>query len=304
MGQNAKMAKMVAKMGTLIDKLTNEAEHLIGDEQKMRIHLYTSASVPSVGAQNLSICQSTSPISHFLTIFSFFRFSTQGCHGISRNGMAERTRHIRAVIFDLDGTLVNSLTDLTAAVNHVLDLRGRRPLSEEELRKCVGDGLPKLLSRTLGTVDASEIQNAAGDFRPYYDDHCLDSTRLYDGVREELSRLSGLHLAVVSNKPETFTRKILSGLGLAGLFKIVIGPESVRRQKPDPESHDLIAARFDLPPNSFCSVGDRATDVYAGRAAGMRTVGVTYGLGDVDELKSAHPDALIGHISELEKYVD
>lgn len=213
-------------------------------------------------------------------------------------------RQIDALIFDLDGTLVNSLDDLTLAVNHVLSLRGRGRLSKEEIRSYVGDGLAKLMSRSIRSADPAEIQSAIADFRPFYEAHCLDATALYAGVIAALDRFSSKRMAVVSNKPQEFTRKILEGLNVAGRFEIIWGPESVSRQKPDPESNLKIAGRFGVPTDRFCSIGDRSTDIEAGRAAGMMTVGVTYGIGAIDELKAARPDVLIASPGELEKYIE
>lgn len=218
--------------------------------------------------------------------------------------MASNRRHVDALIFDLDGTLVNSVTDLTGAVNHVLGMHGRLAVTEETLKTFVGDGLSNLLSRALGSDDVDLLHRAAEQFRPFYDAHCLDNTRLYDGVVEALDRFASKRLAVVSNKPEGFTKKILEGLGVAGRFEIILGPESVKRQKPDPESNLLVASRFGVPAARFCCVGDRKTDVEAGRAAGMMTVGVTYGIGEAIAIEAAKPDALIARIADLEKYIE
>lgn len=213
-------------------------------------------------------------------------------------------RPIDALIFDLDGTLVNSLPDLTDAVNHVLTLRGKTAVTPGEVRAFVGDGLSILLSRALGTADLAQVKSAAADFRPFYDRHCLDATRLYDHVLETLDRFSSKRMAVISNKPESFTRKILEGLNVAARFEIIWGPESVARLKPDPDGYRKVSARFGIPPERFCCVGDRSTDILAGRGAGMMTVGVTYGIGDPKELENARPDALISKMSDLEKYVE
>lgn len=213
-------------------------------------------------------------------------------------------RPVDAIIFDLDGTLVDSLSDLSAAVNHVLSLRGRPAHAPEEIRKFVGDGLGNLLARAIGTDDPAEIRTAAGDFRPYYDAHCLDATRPFNGVLDTLEKFSGKKMAVVSNKPLAFTRKILDGLGLAPYFGAVLGPESVKRQKPDPDSFLKVSAEFGVPPNRICAVGDRPTDIEAGRSAGMFTVGVTYGLGNPAEIADARPDAMIPRIGDLEKYIE
>ena len=213
-------------------------------------------------------------------------------------------RRVDALIFDLDGTLVNSVSDLTCAVNHALKLQGRPAVTEELLKTFVGDGLLKLLSRALGTEDPAAARAAAESFRPYYDRHCLDSTALYDGVTETLDAFSSKKLAVISNKPEAFTKKILAGLHITRYFEIVLGPESVQRQKPDPESNLLVARKFGIPPGRFCCIGDRQTDVEAGRGAGMMTVGVTYGIGDPARVVEAKPDALIGRLTDLENFIE
>lgn len=217
--------------------------------------------------------------------------------------MATAKRPIDALIFDLDGTLVDSLADLTAAVNHVRTLRGRGTVSESVVRGFVGDGLDILLSRALATQDRAILRASADDFRAFYEPHCLDRTRLYDGVLEVLDQYAGKKLAVVSNKPVVFTKKILKGLDVASRFGAILGPESVSRQKPDPESFILVARAFGVAPNRICAVGDRATDVEAGRGAGMMTAGVTYGIGDPNDVLRASPDVILADIRELENFI-
>lgn len=213
-------------------------------------------------------------------------------------------KRVEALIFDLDGTLVDSLGDLVSAVNHVLELRGKPALPKEKIRTFVGDGLPRLLGRALDTDDAALIRAAAGDFQAFYDKHLLDTTVLYGGVLETLDRFSSKQLAVISNKPEAFTVKILEGLKIADRFEIIWGPESEPQQKPDPTANLKAVGYFGVPPDEFCSIGDRSTDIEAGRAAGMMTVGVTYGIGNAEELKAARPDVLLSRITDLEKYVE
>src|SRR3972149_1085297 len=145
------------------------------------------------------------------------------------------SRHIDLLIFDLDGTLVDTRADLTAAVNHTLEKLALPPLSMEQVCRYVGDGLETLLSRALGLQHGDLVDNAVRLFRDYYGLHLLDRTRLYPGVRETLEHFRGKRKAIVTNKPLAFSERILAGLEIESHFEVILGGDSTVQRKPHPE---------------------------------------------------------------------
>jgi len=205
----------------------------------------------------------------------------------------------RLIVFDLDGTLVDSRADLAASANHLRAVWSLPPLPEEEVGKLVGHGLGKLVRGLLSIEDAHEVERGMDVFRRHYREHCLDRTRLYEGVLETLASLDGRAMAVVTNKPKSFTDQILAGLGIASRFGLVLGADSTPKRKPDPMPILVSMERLGAAPGETLVVGDSDTDVIAGKAAGARTCGVTYGIGDVAVLRAHAPDHLIDRFADL-----
>ena len=205
------------------------------------------------------------------------------------------------VVFDLDGTLVDSAGDLAAAVNATLRhfSPATPPIPLEKVRAFVGDGAAMLVARTLAAAQVDVSKEAALPvFLECYEARLLDTTVLYPGVRESLDALGERTLAVLTNKPGAMSRRILEGLGVAGRFARICGAGDVPAKKPDPAGLRMLLDEVGIPPAAAVLVGDSAIDVRTGRAAGVRTVGVTYGL-DPASLKDAPPDLLIGDLREL-----
>jgi phosphoglycolate phosphatase len=210
-------------------------------------------------------------------------------------------RPVRLVVFDLDGTLVDSSQDLAAAVNEAL--RGLFPeapaLTLDEVRSFVGSGASVLVSRSLARAGlAASVDTVLPVFLAAYRRRLLDRTRLYPGVEEALDGLGACTLAVLSNKPGDLSREILERLGIARHFFRVYGPQDVPARKPDPAGLLRIAAEAGLPPEQGVMVGDSAIDVRTGRAAGMATVGVRYGY-DPEGLAAEPPDFLVDDLRGL-----
>ncbi len=205
----------------------------------------------------------------------------------------------RLIVFDLDGTLVDSRADLSASANHLRAAWSLPPLSEEEIGRLIGHGLGKLVRGLLSIEDAREVERGMDVFRRHYREHCLDRTRLYEGVIETLAALDGRALAVVTNKPKSFTDQILFGLGIAARFGLVLGADSTPKRKPDPMPILVAMERLGATSAETLVVGDSDTDVIAGKAAGARTCGVTYGIGDVDVLRASGPDHVIDRFADL-----
>jgi phosphoglycolate phosphatase len=207
-----------------------------------------------------------------------------------------------AMAFDLDGTLVDSVADLAASVNHTRSHFGLDDLPLDIVRTYVGDGAAKLLRRSLSTLgDALEpvFEEAVATFRAHYGAHCLDRTRPYPGVVETLAVLSDLPLAVVSNKPQPFCDRVVQGLGLDRHIRVVVGARPPIPVKPAP---DLLRIAFDalhVDPAGAWMVGDSPNDIRGGRAAGCATIAATYGLVSMDRLATEHPDALVHRFSDL-----
>lgn len=206
----------------------------------------------------------------------------------------------RAVLFDLDGTLVDSSGDLTDALNHVLRQDGLPALERRQVLAMVGDGAAALVERGYGHHGLRPPADAMARFRRHYARHCLDRTRPYAGIPELLARLAPERtLAVVTNKPTAFAEQVVTGLGLAPHFAAVVGPELAHRRKPSPEhvlaALDAVGHR----PREAVMVGDSPTDVLAGRRAGTATVAVLWGYRGREELTASAPDRIAATVAEL-----
>ena len=210
-----------------------------------------------------------------------------------------RFSEVRALIFDLDGTLIDSKLDLALSVNATLAEMGRDPLPHEQIFSYVGQGAPALIARALGG-DASEEDCAHGlqFFIKYYSAHKLDNTTLYPGVRETLDALKAMPMAVLTNKPVRVSRSIIQELGVGDRFRLVYGGNSFERKKPDPMGIDSILREFGAAPSQAMVVGDSDIDVQTARNAGTWVCGVTYGFGS-HGLAEYPPDLLVDNLSEL-----
>jgi phosphoglycolate phosphatase len=206
---------------------------------------------------------------------------------------------VRALIFDLDGTLIDSKLDLALSVNATLAELGREPLPHEQIFSYVGQGAPALIARALGS-DASEEDRLLGleFFIKYYSAHKLDNTLLYPGVRETLDVLKGMPMAVYTNKPVRVSRSIIQELGIAGHFRMVCGGNSFERKKPDPMGVESILRDFGAIPRQAMIVGDSEVDVQTARNSGTWVCGVTYGFGS-HRFAEYPPDLLVDSLTEL-----
>lgn len=205
------------------------------------------------------------------------------------------------VIFDLDGTLVDSVDDLCNSVNATRAYMGLPPLPHDLVASYVGNGAPVLIRRAMGPEASEEqVQEALSFFLSYYREHMLDHTRPYPGVLETLEKLHGLgvRMAVLTNKPQRFSRDLCAGLGLAQYFFQIYGGNSFEQKKPDPIGIRTLMQEAGAKPAETWMVGDSATDVLTARNAGVRSVGVTYGISP-HTLKETPPDFLIDSITEL-----
>jgi phosphoglycolate phosphatase len=211
---------------------------------------------------------------------------------------------IQLLIFDLDGTLVDSKLDLALSVNATREQMGLDHLPHDVIATYVGHGVVNLMRRSLGEQATEEtIQRALEIFLTHYREHLLDHTVTYRGVREALEELKGRHLAVLTNKPVRFSQLILDGLGVAQYFRYIYGGNSFEQKKPDPVGVAKLMTDLKIPPRETMIIGDSDTDVLTGRNAGVWTCGVTYGFG-AHTLENAPPDFTIHDLRELPGLLD
>ncbi len=193
---------------------------------------------------------------------------------------------IAALAFDLDGTLVDSRRDLAGAVNEVRRELGFADLEIPEIVTMVGRGARTLVRRALPEeISGGAFERAFAAFLDRYYDRCLETTRQYEGIEEMLHELAArFALGLLTNKPERHTRKVLAGVGLGGLFGVIVGGDTLEVQKPDPETLRVVARRLGARQADLLYVGDSATDGETATAAGVRFALVTWGFGQAEEL--------------------
>lgn len=213
---------------------------------------------------------------------------------------------IKLLIFDLDGTLIDSRLDLVHSVNAMLRHFGRPELPDEVVASYVGDGAPVLVRRALGDPkDERFLKEALDYFLAYYRVHKLDHTHVYEGIRESLAAIQGSNgairkMAVLSNKPVHPSRAIVEALGLGRFFIHVYGGNSFPTKKPDPEGARSLLKETKTRAQDAAIIGDSSVDVLTGRNAGMWTCGVTYGFAP-HTLCEAPPDVVLDQPWELAK---
>lgn len=207
----------------------------------------------------------------------------------------------RLVVFDLDGTLVDSSGDLAAAVRAAL-LRaapGSAPLSVDQVRTFIGNGARVLIERSLAAAGVRRPpEEVLPVFLECYAERLLDTTRVYAGAQAALDGLEGTPLAVLTNKPGALSRRLLEGLGLARRFERIVGSDDLPQRKPDPAGLLWILAQLGVPATRAVMVGDSAVDVRTGRAAGVFTVGFGGGY-DPEGLAAEPPDLLLEDLAAL-----
>lgn len=214
--------------------------------------------------------------------------------------------NVSAIFFDLDGTLVDSVPDLTAAVNVMLRQLGLPAREEAQVRTWVGNGMDNLLHRALtndmaGQAEPELFTRAKPLYKAAYADHISVYSELYPGVREGLAELrdAGFPMACVTNKLVEFALPLLKQLGIDHFFATVVGGECIPRPKPAPDALLLCAERLEVPVDRGLMVGDSLNDVGAARNAGCSVVCVPYGYNHGRDIREARPDVVIDSIAEL-----
>jgi len=216
------------------------------------------------------------------------------------------------IIFDLDGTLIDSVPDLALAVNHMLTVLDRTAFEEGIIRYWVGNGAQTLIRRALSgsteideNMDETLFEKALAVFLDYYGKHLCTTTKTYANVPDTLRALKskGYRLAIVTNKPFDFVRPILEGLHLNDLFELILGGDSLEKKKPDPLPLLHVCKTLNIPLEASVMVGDSKNDILAANAAEMQSVGVTYGYNYGEDIGVYDPSIIINDFSELLEYL-
>ncbi|MBI4848329.1 MAG: HAD-IA family hydrolase [Nitrospirae bacterium] len=194
---------------------------------------------------------------------------------------------LKLLIFDLDGTLADTAQDIADALNFALKPFGNKVYSVEETKAMVGSGISKLLVSLLPVKDESSRQLVTDRFIGYYSEHVVDNTVAYPHVKETMQQLGNYRKAVVSNKREALSKEVLRGVGLLQYFDVVWGSDSVREMKPSPVPIFDLMNMFSVLPEETAIIGDSNYDIEAGKAAGIKTIAVTYGFRKREILKDA-----------------
>lgn len=211
----------------------------------------------------------------------------------------------KACIFDLDGTLCDSVKSIAHSANHALRDFGLREASEDQYKIFVGDGVDTLIQRLLrfgGDEDCTKFQEVRERYMEYFREGCLYQVKPYPGIRDLLRELKteGARLAVLSNKPDANTKDVIQAIfPEEGLFDRVQGQSDAFPKKPDPAGALSLAKEFGVRPEECMYLGDTSTDMKTGKAAGMYTVGVLWGFRDEKELRENGADAMVGEAKEI-----
>lgn len=210
-----------------------------------------------------------------------------------------KLRSVRALIFDLDGTLIDSKQDLIHSVNAMLRELGRKPLAAATISGYIGHGAPQLVARALGDgCREEEKQHALQFFLSYYEHHKMDTTHAYPSVAETLEKLANVPMAVLTNKPVRISVRILDEMGLSKYFRAIYGGNSFETKKPDPLGARTILRDLGAEPQGALLVGDSEVDVQTARNAGTLAASVNYGFGVHD--RGAYPaDIYLDRFGEL-----
>ena len=222
--------------------------------------------------------------------------------------------NIRAIAFDLDGTLIDSVPDLAAATNATLAQNQYQPVTEALVRSWVGNGAQVLMQRALSYVsampeDAPDLQVILEQIMPqfmhHYGEHLQKHSRLYPGVVDTLQQLkqAGFKLAIVTNKPYRFTVPLLTAFGLDDLFSEVLGGDSLDKMKPDPMPLQHLLKQWQLDESQLLMIGDSKNDILAAKAANVMSIGLTYGYNYGEDIGLSSPHAICENFADIEQYL-
>lgn len=216
----------------------------------------------------------------------------------------------KLIMIDVDGTLVDSVPDLAYCVDELMLVMGREKWGEAKVRHWVGNGVPKLVERSLtgeleAQVNQKDFDQAYPIFLDLYAKNTSGRSCLYDGVKEGVAYLKsqGYTLGCVTNKAEQFTHPLLKDLGIFNEFEIVISGDTLPKKKPDPLPLLHAAKHFGIDPKDSLMLGDSISDVKASRAAGFDIICMSYGYNHGEDIREAKPDLVIDSMAELKDYL-
>ncbi len=211
-----------------------------------------------------------------------------------------KLENIGGIVFDLDGTLIDSRADIAAAVNHILGQLGYAELPLELLMGYVGDGAQQLIVRATGLpADSPKVAPLLAQFLDYYTAHAADETTWMPGGLEALDALRQYPLSICTNKPKVTTLAVLGALQAVDRFAVIIAGGDLPSLKPDPLPLRVIAERIGCAPDRLVIVGDGPQDIECGRAAGAFTIGVLGGIAAPERLMASNPDLVLASLWEL-----
>lgn len=215
----------------------------------------------------------------------------------------QRLHWPKAVIFDLDGTLIDSVGDIGAALNTAMTRRGYPAFDMIKVKEMIGGGIPKLVERAFLSHGITEtgLMPVIAEFLEIYGESCTDATTLYDGALPLLQKLhaNGVKIGLCTNKQQEMTEKILRGLEIYGYFGSIVGERKGQPRKPDPEPLRLALRQLDVAAHDAVMVGDSGADSGTAQAAGVAVVLVSYGYTHTP-VEQLGADAVIDHLDELE----
>ena len=210
---------------------------------------------------------------------------------------------MKLLIFDLDGTLIDSVPDLTEAINKTFNELGIDNVTEDEVRNYLGNGARTLIERALKNKnDQNLLQEALKIFKNHYKNNVCVKTSLYPGVKETLEKLPNKK-AIVTNKPYEFVGEILKTLGIDGHFEMYIGGESLPEKKPSPLPLLYVCEKMGFEPENSVMIGDSKNDIIAAKKAGIKSIAVNYGYNYGEDVKIFEPDIIIDEFTKLAEVV-
>ena len=210
-------------------------------------------------------------------------------------------RKTSLIVYDFDGTLVDTLFDIADSVNLTLADLSLSRLPRETIRKYVGKGVGRLMSQTLDGTGFTDIPRAVSLFKKHYSENLVNQTDFYPHGREILEHFKDKKQAICSNKPEGFVRQILESLNGLHPFEAIVCGDSLKSKKPDSEGLNFILEQLNVSAEEAVIIGDSPVDIETGKRAGVYTCAVNYGLGFAEEITAAKPDCSIDCLSELKE---